>query len=259
MKVGQNQRVHLLSVEDSTRSMWTKTCASSTSRSVSQLAVSCLSGHAYTCATWTARQAGGAPRQGESSWITRFEGAGNVLIEASQGRPGIVNSLPPSHGTCSSRSTSCHVIFTDAWPASASLQQAERERRPQRAARSRRDAVYGAAQQQLADSPSALAVRQAAGGCRTRGQEVASLHVRLSAGKQGHVEAGLLPTSSTASRASSRALIASNNANLATDASRRSAHYSGNCVYTTLSTHARCSRRHGIVDSGASNHYFREA
>ena len=241
MKVGQNQRVHLLSVEDSARSMWTKICAKH-EQVGTQLAVSCVSGLFHT------RYQDGAKLEDHLAkvrqWLTRIEGSGNVLTEPFKVAL-VLNTLPPSWAVFKE----IHIVASDQTVSSLCIAaQAERDRRlnEQRNV----EVTQALAQQQLADSPSALAVReQQAAAARAGSRPVITCAF---CSKQGHEEKDCWDKHGRPARTARR-----NNANLATEPAA-SPPNSGYHVYTALSTTPAVA---GVwyLDSGASNHYCREA
>jgi hypothetical protein len=239
IKIDRPQRVNVYQDTDNARTAWLNLCAKY-EQVGTQLAISCFN------ALLTTRYQDGEKLDDHFAelreQIMRFEAAGNVLVELSKVGL-IVKSLPPSwevfksiHSATPAETVSSVVI--------AAL--AERDRRVNELRTL--TATQSLVQQQLANSPSALAVREQQTAAARAGRRPIITCAFCS--KQGHEEQDCWAKHGRPVRNARRS-----NANLAIEPAPlpdRVYH-----VYTALSTTPAAGVWY--LDSGASNHYCREA
>ena len=245
IKIDRPQRVNVYQDTDNARTAWLNLCAKYELVGT-QLAIS------FFNALLTTRYQDGEKLDDHFAKLReqmmRFEAAGNVLVESSKVGV-IVNSLPPSWEVFKS------IYSRPATPAEtvssvvvAALAERDRRVNEQRTLAATQSLV----QQQLAGSPSAFAVREQ--------QEAAARAARKRATctwclKRGHIEEECFGKRDGKPRADPRA-DRHGNAYFATEPATappdRVYH-----VYTALSTTPAAGVWY--LDSGASNHYCREA
>jgi hypothetical protein len=241
LKVEHQQRVHLLSIKDSARSMWAKICAKHEKVGM-QAAMSSIS------AVFNTRYQDGTKLEDHlvkmRQYLTRMEAAGNVLVEET--KVGfMLLSLPPSwavfkeiHSAATGQTVSSICLAT--------LTERDRRLNEERSA-----ANTLAIAQQLANSPSALAVREQTAATRAA-NKLATCTWCL---KRGHIEEECYRRRDGKPRINEPRADRRNDVDFApelTIAPTNNAHY----VFTAVS--ATPAAGVWILDTGASTHCCRE-